>query len=154
MKKLYLKSDNISNQSMQSKVSGIGNKRKEEKRQKCSFFHSPQISQVIAGRIPNFQIQVFNLQNNLAHHWKERMLFPHQLFVPSKVLSSKSCRCTLSTGNHSTQINTQYITICRDEDSILYLRNVPTDLCSMDQLQRKKGGKAGDDHCDEAGSLM
>lgn len=52
MKKLYLKSDNISNQSRQPRVSGIGNKGKGEKKTKnVLFLHRPQINQVTAGRI-------------------------------------------------------------------------------------------------------
>lgn len=45
MKKLYLKSDNISNQSRQPRVSGIGNKGKGEKRQKMfSFYIDPRLT--------------------------------------------------------------------------------------------------------------
>lgn len=45
MKKLYLKSDNISNQSRQPRVSGIGNKGKEERRQKMfSFYIDPRLT--------------------------------------------------------------------------------------------------------------
>lgn len=155
MKTLYLKTDNISSQSRQPRVSETGNKGKEKKDKNVFFFHSPQISQVTAGRsLSQFPNTCFQSPEQFCPPLEREKAFSSLPFCPTKgIIIQKLPMYT----NHweSLRVTHKYLQEGRVHT---VLKKCPKNSLHQGLIKKKREGekrkrKAGGNHYEEAGSL-